>query len=133
MRKVLKIKRVLRFYFSADSLERALNNLIIKGAYSSAYSSECEKYAEKICDLIGEKQSLSRLWEYLDKIMNGLSVDERGVLKSYARMRCGIKKLCGERRREIKRAAVKFTRRARRLESFTEALGLVGKYYCILS
>lgn len=133
LRTVLKIKKILRFYFFADSLEKALNNLIINSAFSSANSPEVETYAERICNLIGEKQSLSRLWEYLDGILSGLSVEERAVLKGYAEMRCGIKKLCDEKRREIKRVAVKFTRRARRLESFVTAMGLVSKYYCVIA
>ena len=131
-RVILKVKKVLRFYFSADSLERAFGNLILNSAYSSAYSYGGE-YAEKICSLIGEKQELSELWSYIDGVMNELSEEEFAALKGYAGLRCGIKNLCVEKRREIKRAAMKFRRRAKRLESFENALGLVGKYYCLLT
>ena len=132
-RSILKIKRVLRFYFSADSLERAFNNIIIKSALSSARSTEGGLYADKICNLIGEKQELSQLWGYVDGVLKSFSESECAVLEEYANMRTGIKELCEEKRRNIRRIAVKFVRRARRLESFDTALGLVGKYYCLIN
>lgn len=128
----MKVKRVLRFYFSAESLERAFDNLIIKYACNSAYSYAGYSCADAICKIIGEKKELSTLWGYLDGVIGGLSETERLSLETYAAMRCGIKKLCDDKRKEIKRAAMKFTRRARRLASFENALGLVGKYYCLL-
>ena len=128
--KALKIKRILRFYFSADSLERTLDGLIMKCALNLTGS--CAVAAEKICALIGEKSELSRLWNYVDGIINGFTEDERLSLKTYALMRCGIKTQPPEIYRGIKRAAVKLTRRARRLDAFPDGLRLVNDYYCIL-
>ena len=128
----MKVKRVLRFYFSAESLERAFDKLILSNACSSALVRGGYSCAEEICNLVGEKQELSKLWGYLDGVMGGLSETERLSLENYAGMRCGIKKLCEMKQKEIKRAAMKFTRRARRLESFDKALNLVGKYYCLI-
>ena len=109
----MNVKRILRFYFYADTLEKVFDGIIFHSALSSAYIAESELCAERICGLIGEKQ-------------------ERSALYRYASLRCGIKKLSDEERKAIKRAAVKFTRRARRIESFSEALRLVGKYYSLI-
>ncbi len=128
----MKVKKVLRFYFYADRLEKAFDGIIYRSALGSASIAESERCAEKICGLIGEKQKLSRFWAYLDKVLCGFTQSERSALGRYASLRCGIKKLGDEERRAIKRAAVKFKRRARRIESFAEALGLVGKYYSLI-
>ena len=128
----MKVKRILRFYFCADSLERAFDNLIINNAYKSVQPYSGELYAEKICALLEEKKALSWLWYYLDGVIGGITEEERGALESYAKMRFGIKNLDDEKRREIKRAAIKFKRRARRIESFNEALQLINKYYALI-
>lgn len=128
----MKVKKILRFYFSADALEKAFNNLIIDNACKSVQPYSGEFYAEKILCLLEEKGELSRLWNYLDGVISGISGEDRGALESYALMRIGIKKLDEEKRRGIRRAAMKFTRRARRLESFDKALRLIYKYYSLL-
>ena len=128
----MKVKRVLRFYFSADSLETAFDNLIMNNACKSVQPYSGEIIAEKIFALIEEKEELSRLYSYLDGVISGITVEDRCALESYALMRCGIKRLDEEKRREIKRAAMKFTRRARRLESFVWALRIINKYYSLL-
>ena len=128
----MNVKRILRFYFYADTLEKVFDGIIFHSALSSAYIAESELCAERICGLIGEKQELSEFWEYLDKILSGFSENERSALYRYASLRCGIKKLSDEERKAIKRAAVKFTRRARRIESFFFFFRLVGKYYSLI-
>lgn len=129
----LRVKKILRFYFSAESLERAFNNVIINNACSYADSYGGDYYAERICNLIEEKQQLSGLWGYLDGVMGGLTATERAVLEGYAELRYGIKNLSDGRRREIKRVCMKFTRRAKRLDKYDIALGLMGKYYCLIA
>ncbi len=56
----MKSKRLLKFYYSADSLNRALDNLITGSALASA---DCGKsgdfYAEKIIEIIAAKKSLA--------------------------------------------------------------------------
>lgn len=128
----MKVKRVLRFYFSADGLEKAFDNLIMSNACKSAQPYSGERYVEKICALIEEKGELNELWRYLDGVISGIAAEDRCALESYALMRFGIKRLDEEKRREIKRAAMKFTRRARRLESFDKALRIINKYYSLL-
>ena len=126
-------KRLLRFYFNADELERALDNLIIMHACRSA---DCVKggeyYAERILAVIGAKGKLSELWQYLDGVISALKSDEVQTLKAYALLRYGIRKLDEDRQREIKRAVIKFSRHARSLERFDEGIKLVGEYYCLM-
>lgn len=128
----MKVKRLLRFYFFADSLERALDNLILKYAYTSG-GKEGERCAQILCELIGEKDKLNGLWLYLDAVASSLSEEEREILRGYASMRCGIKRVGQDRQRAIKRSVIKFTRRAKRLCSFKEEIEIVGKYYCVIS
>lgn len=129
----MKYKQILRFYFNADELERALENLIMMHACRSA---DCvkggEHYAEKILALIEAKEKLSELWQYLDGVISAIKSDEVQVLKSYALMRYGIRRLDEAKQREIKRVVIKFTRHARSLERYPEGVYLVGEYYCLM-
>lgn len=126
-------KRLIRFYFAADKLNGALDNLIIKNALNTRdYIRGGEFYAERIIDIIGIKCELSRLWEYLDKVMAGLAEGERMVLEFYGGTRTGIKNLPDDWRREIKRTVVKFTRHARFIARYGEGVRLVKKFYALL-
>ncbi|MBD5632415.1 MAG: hypothetical protein HDP34_04220 [Clostridia bacterium] len=127
-----KCKRILRFYFFAEKLNDALDNLIYKHATAFDGYHDGTYYAEKICELIGAKRELSELWQYLDGIMEKFTKGERAVLRFYGSMRCGIKKLSEENRREVKRVTVKFSRRAKLPERFNGALKIVADYYCLL-
>ena len=129
----MKSKRILRFYFKADELERALDNLIFMCACRSAdCSKSADYYAKKILKLVAAKGELSGLWRYLDGVVSALKEGERETLKEYSLMRCGIARLDEPRRREIKSAVVKFVRHARALERFEEGLRLVGEFYCLI-
>jgi len=129
----MKSKRLLKFYFSAESVNRALDNLITENALASAgYGRDGVYYAEKICALINAKRELSALWRYLDGVIGALSVDERAVLRFYGTLRGGTSKLSTQSRREIKRVTVKFTRRARAVGRYAEGVRLVGEYYCLM-
>ena len=129
----MKSKRLLRFYFKADELDRALDNLILNYACRSA---DCAKggefYAERIIVLIGAKEGLSELWHYLEGVISELKEDEVQTLKSYALLRFGIKKLDADSQKRIKCAVIKFTRHARSLERYAEGVRLVGEYYCLM-
>lgn len=129
----MKYKQILRFYFNVDELERALDNLILTHACRSA---DCvkggEHYAEKILALIGAKEKLSELWQYLDSVISALKSDEVQILKSYALMRYGIRRLDKAKQRAIRRVVIKFTRHARSLERYAEGVYLVGEYYCLI-
>ena len=126
----MKAKKVLKFYFSAEGLERYIGGLILKLACD--FCGDGDKAAERICSLIEEKRALSRLWSYLDGVIEKFSERERDTLKFYANLRRCANSLPEEIYRETKRVVTKFTRRARRLESFNRERELVNKYYCVL-
>lgn len=130
---MIKSKRILRFYFRADELDGALDNLIMNCACNS---SDCTRgadyYTDKIIKLISAKGELAVLWRYLDGVMNSLKEGDRETLRAYSSMRHGIKRLESPEQREIKRAVIKFVRHARALERFKEGIRLVGKYYCLM-
>ena len=128
----MKVKRILRFYYCAESLERAFDNLIFKIA-SSSFDKSSFDCADRLCRIIDEKSELAKLWSYLDGIIPALSEEERSSLEEYAKLRCGIKRLAAEDIKRLRRAVVKFRRHARRLECFYKGLRLVYKYYCLMS
>ncbi len=129
----MKSKRLIRFYFAADELNCALDNLILQNACNTRdFVRGGEFYAERIIEIIEIKSELGRLWNYLDKVIEGFGEGERRTLEFYGKARAGIKKLPDDRRREIKRAVVKFTRHARFTERYEEAVRLVGEFYCLL-
>ena len=121
-------KKILRFYFGADSLERAFENLIINKAL--AFGSDTLKTADRLCEIIGEKIRLEELWAYLDGIISSFSEEDRGALFRYCAKR--DEPLSDIESRECKRAVIKFTRHARRLGEFTGAVSILKKYYCLL-
>ena len=121
-------KKILRFYFGADSLERAFDNLIINKAL--AFESDTLKTADRLCEIIGEKIRLEELWAYLDGIIVPFSEEEREMLLRYCARR--DEPLSDRERRACKRAVIKFTRHARRLGEFTDAVSTIKKYYCLI-
>lgn len=126
----MKAKKILKFYFSADGLERHIGGLIMKLACD--FSGNGDEAAEKILTLIEEKRALADFWCYLDGIISKFSDSEKNALKFYAYLRRGVKSLPKDIYREIRRVATKFIRRARRLEGFSHEMGLVNNYYCVL-
>ena len=128
----MKSKQLIRFYFSADNVNRALDNLILDKALKSANSGKsCEYYAERITALIGAKEELSKLWNYLDTVVSSLSEQEKTVLRFYAGLRVGLSRLTLAQAKEVKRVTVKFTRHARFVGRYGEGVRLVKKYYCL--
>ena len=127
----MKTKRLFKFYFKAEDIGRALDNLILKYASSqSDWERGGEFCAERVADFVGEKAALEELWGYLDGVMGSLNDGDRAALEKYALARTKIK---GDKERlEIKRAVMKFRRHARRLERFKEEIEIVDKYYCLL-
>ena len=126
----MRAKRILRFYFSAEGIERHIDELILKRACD--FGGEGADIAEEICGLIGEKLALSGLWKYLDEVILKLTEDERNYLMYYAYLREGLKSQTTDVYRITRSTVTKFTRRARRLSSFFEAYRLVDKYYYIM-
>lgn len=129
----MKSKQLIKFYFSAESINEALDNLILDKALKSAnYGRSCEYYAERIFALIDAKEELSRLWGYLDGVVSSLTERERSVLRYYGRLRTGLSGLTLARAKEVKRVTVKFTRHARLIGRYGEGVRLVKKYYCLM-
>lgn len=125
----MKSKQLLRFYFGAETLNRAIDNLILAEACLSGRSpGNGESYAGKLGILIGHKAQLGALWEYLDRVLRGMSGKERAVLENYAATRHGLSSIDGGERRIVHAAVMKFCRHARGLDRWSEAVGLVGKY-----
>lgn len=122
-------KKILRFYFGADSLESAFDNLI--NAKALALESDTFETADRLCGIIGDKIALEGLWAYLDGIISALSKAERDVLLRYSARRNAPKDK--NERRDANRVIIKFTRRARRLGEFEEAITLIKKYYCLIA
>ena len=128
----MKSKQLIRFYFSADNVNRALDNLILDKALKSAnFGKSCEYYAERITALIGAKEELSKLWNYLDTVVSSLNEQEKTVLRFYAGLRVGLSRLTLAQAKEVKRVTVKFTRHARFVGRYGEGVRLVKKYYCL--
>ena len=128
----MKSKQLIRFYFSAGSVNKALDNLILNKALKSAnYPGSCEYYAERILTLIDAKRELSKLWGYLDGVISSFSEREKSVLKFYGSLRTGLTKLSVARVKEVKRVTVKFTRHARHIGRYGKGVRLVKEYYCL--
>ncbi len=129
----MKSKRVLRFYFNAEALDRALNNLIMRYACLSAGAEGGgEYYAGKILKIIEAKDALSGFWGYLDGVIKSLPAADAGALQFYARLRTGIMGLPPGTVKCIKRALIKFLRRARFCGRFAAEEALINRFYCLL-
>ena len=124
----MKPKKILRFYFGAESLERAFNNLIISKA--SDFGSDTLETAERLCAVIGEKMRLKRLWAYLDGVLSAFSEGDKAALKNYSSKRTAS--FDSAELRAVKRAVIKFTRHARRIGEFADDFPVLSKYYCLI-
>ena len=125
----MKLKRILKFYFSAEKLNKSLDGTITRYALASAdYSVSAESCAEKICAVIETKKAFSQL----NGIMCKFGADEVKTLEYYANLRGGILKLPEGARREIKRVLTKFSRKGRGIERFKEGLRAVDAYFAVL-
>lgn len=129
----MKRKRLLKFYFSVERINRALDNLITENALRSAdHTRGGEYYAEKICSIICAKRELSLLWKYLDGIIEQFDEQEKTVLRYYGLCKKGGTALSENSRREVKRVLIKFARRSQNIFRFEEGIRLVNEYYCLM-
>lgn len=109
----VKLKRVLRFYFSAASLNDALDGIITRFAATSWKEfAGGEHTFDKVCTVIEVKEELEVLWARLNKVMEKLPQADLLALKQYASLRTGVTALSEDERRRIHSALVKFRRRA---------------------
>lgn len=131
----IKLKRVLRFYFSAGSLNDCLNGIITRLAASS-WNDICggERIYDRVCTVIGIKEELRTFWARLDGVMEKLPQKDVLALKQYASLRTGVAVLDKERRRSIHSALVKFRRRALNvLISGKRGYECICAYYALIS
>ncbi len=118
----MKVKMLLRFYFSAQRIDAAINNLIFTQARApSAFVGGGEAAMEKIIYLIADKDALGDLWAYLHQVMTAFVQDEQ-VLRAYA----------FRRKREdallTRRVVMRFRRHAWGYARFSEALKILPQY-----
>lgn len=123
------IKKILKFYYSADGLERYFDGKIMKIACDANGSVEGAAY--RICGLIEEKRALARLWGYLDGILSQFSESDRRALQFYAYLRCGLKGQPAEIFKAVRRAVVRLSRRLKIINFFSDGLRLVNEYDCL--
>ncbi len=129
----MKSKRLLKFYFSAENLERYFDNLIYRKAISSAGGGGCADCAEEIIGIIGVKDAFGKLWEKLDCVLSDFSERELRVLEFYGGLRRGLRSFAPELRKEIFRVTMKFARRMKRAGDFSDGAALVDKYLCVMN
>lgn len=130
-----RLKQILRFYFSADSLNKSLDAIIENIALNSwkeDYGGA--KYFTRINGVLEVKGELSDFWARLDGVMSALTERDLTALKRYARLRTGVSRLGEGERRELHRVIVKFGRRAAcLLNNSQKALKCVYAYYALIS
>ncbi len=126
-------KKILKFYFRAEELNRAVDRLIVRTACASAgggYGGE--HYAERIIALIGAKKKLGCLWAYLNGVMSSFGEEDKLILRGYALGSRGYSGLVREEANAIRRVVVRFMRRAKYLSRHGEGVELIDKYYAFL-
>lgn len=123
----MKIKGILRFYFSVESLESAFEKLIL--ARACLPFADADKNAEKIFAIIESKKEIGRLWLYVDSVICGLRAEERARLCAFAERRADGERVTNAE----KNAVVKFTRRASRLKEFYKNIETLKDYYALIS
>lgn len=130
----MRSKRILRFYFAADKLNAALDNLICKYALNRDSGGRgCLFYADKIVGVIAAKDALNELWLYLDNVIKKFNSCDERVLKFYSLSRCGVSALDPSVKRDIKRVVTRFNRKAEQgVVRLKCAVGLVNSYYALL-
>lgn len=128
----MKIKRLLKFYYFADSLNSALDGAVYRLAVACGRDlyNGCEYYAEKMAELVEVKGKFGGLWARLDCVLGAMTEADNRALKRYAAMREGGTE---EERKQIHRAVVKFSRRASNLLSKVDSeYRLVCAYYSLI-
>lgn len=131
----VQLKKLLRFYFSADKLNAALDGIIMQIAVKSGRDlySGGEMYFERISKILSVKTSLEELWGRLDAVISNMTERDRVTLCAYALSRSGTARLGDMERREIHRALTKFSRRAEGIiGSCGKVYPLICEYYCFL-
>ena len=126
-------KKLLKFYFRAQRLNYALDDLIAAVACKSSQGDwGGEYYAERLITIIQKKALLGQLWRYLHGVLSSFCRRDLLILKSYALSQGGYSGLPREQANGIRRVVVRFMRRARLLDRYAKATELVSQYYSLL-
>lgn len=130
-----QLKKVLRFYFSAGSLNCALDSLAEGIASSSWKDLYGGKHAfDRVGQIIKVKGELSCFWSRLNVVMEKLPQSDLLILKKYASLRTGITKLSASGQQAVRASLIKFKRRAGRIiNSCPTAYACVCAYYPLIS
>ena len=102
----MKVKKLLRFYFTAAKAEKLLGDLILHKAVRAEFARGAEEGAEEVAELVEKKAAMCGFYRRLDGVMNTFCERERAELQSYAFA-------AGGRESEQHRLAVAFARRIR--------------------
>lgn len=125
----MQAKILLRFYFHVDDLEKSLNCVMYRQAFSSHDTFKC---AENILQVIEEKSMLSELWNYLDGIISRFGEEDKQALFRYANLRTGFAKQPKEEQKALRRVVVRFNRRLQALKRYAPHLRCVAQYATII-
>lgn len=131
--KHMNMKRLLRFYYCAESLDRAFDNIILRRACESARSMrEGGEIAEELCKLIEKRRELAVLWERLDGVLGEMDKGDAEFLERYAGSREGMRSFGDDGLKRIRRLTAKISRRLS-LDGLNGAVAVLDGYYCLLS
>ncbi len=149
--RAVNYKQLLKFYFYAEGLNAALDELSLRYAVSSACDRYgWERYADRICALTEAKTDLGELWAFLDGAMSTVTEEDRRALAAY----CGGAgqsargfglfprneeegggefKAEGDGGKAVHRSLMKFSRRVGgKIGRFGRQLEVLREYYCLL-
>jgi hypothetical protein len=126
-RRSRKTKRVLRFYFAADTLNSLFDRLMLKLALDVDSD---EKSMERLIVLDDEKCCLAEFWRYLNRAMVEFSHEDLMFLEEYAMLRSGMAFNDDLQRKRLKRLLMRFTRRTPYLSAHGRALEMLDRYHC---
>ena len=124
----MKVKLLLKFYFNAAAVNGWLDRLI---EYRACKLGVYE--FNKVTELIEDKKRLCSLMDYLEGKFAKLTKKDIATLCFYANLRVGIRRLEDEKRREIKRAVMKFTRKLTYIERHEEEVKTLKNYRAVLN
>lgn len=106
------LKKLLRFYYSAEGVNDALDGVISRLAFSSWRDPYGGEHSfDEVSRVVEIKAELSGLWAELNGVISAMTERDRQSLERYARLKTGIGALGEGERKELHRVLVKFTRR----------------------
>lgn len=116
----MNVKKVLRFYFCAESAQEEMDRLIAYRALRIDFARGAEECVAEVAELVARKGEMCGFYRHVHAALSRFSRRELCVLKDYA---FGRRAADAERRREIHRLAVAFSRRIRGcLEKFARGV-----------